>query len=213
VIPSHQENFGIVVAEAMACSLPVLVSIKVNIWREIVSYDAGFVADDTIEETTASLRRWSALTAEEIAAMRVRQRSASMRCSTSRSPPGRCWRMSSNWPDPHRGTNLCYRLQRQRWKARKTSAWQKKPQYNAADHISPETAADPYLRPAFAASDRAKRLVWTIVRALLYRPSPRPMHGWRAFLLKCFGASMGPGCHFYPARRSGRRGTWFAPTR
>jgi glycosyltransferase involved in cell wall biosynthesis len=72
VIPSHQENFGIVVAEAMACSLPVLMSNKVNIWREIVSCDAGFVADDTIEGTTASLRRWSALTAEEITAMRIR---------------------------------------------------------------------------------------------------------------------------------------------
>src|SRR6185437_1538003 len=33
VIPSHQENFGIVVAEAMSCNLPVVMSNKVNIWR------------------------------------------------------------------------------------------------------------------------------------------------------------------------------------
>jgi len=72
VIPSHQENFGIVVAEAMSCNLPVLMSNKVNIWREVVGYDAGFVADDTIEGTTASMQRWSALTATEIAAMRIR---------------------------------------------------------------------------------------------------------------------------------------------
>ena len=45
---------------------------KVNIWREVISYDAGFVADDTVEGTTASMQRWSALTAEEIAAMRMR---------------------------------------------------------------------------------------------------------------------------------------------
>ena len=70
--------------------------------------------------------------------------------------------------------------------------------YNATEHISAETAADPYLRPAFAASDRARRLVWNVCRALLYRPSPRPFHAWRAFLLRCFGAKMGPGCHFYP---------------
>ena len=74
VLPSHQENFGIVVAEAMACSLPVIVSDKVNIWREIVRCDAGFVGEDTIAGTKASLRRWSALTAEEIAAQCVRSR-------------------------------------------------------------------------------------------------------------------------------------------
>lgn len=73
--------------------------------------------------------------------------------------------------------------------------------YNAAEHISPETAADPYLRPAFPAGDRARRLLWNLCRALLYRPSPRPLHAWRAFLLRCFGATLGPGCHFYPASR------------
>ena len=77
----------------------------------------------------------------------------------------------------------------------------KEAQYNAADHISEETAVDPYLRPAFVASDRAKRLVWNLCWALLYRLSPRPFHGWRAFLLKCFGAKMGPGCHFYPGSK------------
>ena len=73
--------------------------------------------------------------------------------------------------------------------------------YNAADHISAETAVDPYLRPAFTASDRARRLVWNVCRALLYRTSPRAMHPWRGFLLRCFGATMGPGCHFYPASK------------
>jgi putative colanic acid biosynthesis acetyltransferase WcaF len=70
--------------------------------------------------------------------------------------------------------------------------------YNAAEQISAETAADPYLRPAFATSDRARRMVWNVCRAVLYRPSPRPLHAWRAFLLRCFGATLGPDCHFYP---------------
>jgi putative colanic acid biosynthesis acetyltransferase WcaF len=73
--------------------------------------------------------------------------------------------------------------------------------YNAAEHIPAHPAADPYLRPAFAASDRAKRLLWSICWAVLYRPSPRPLHAWRSFLLRCFGAKIGPNCHFYPASK------------
>jgi len=70
--------------------------------------------------------------------------------------------------------------------------------YNAAEHISAETAADPYLRPAFSLQIRLQRLAWNICWALLYRTSPRPMHAWRTFLLRRFGATMGPDCHFYP---------------
>jgi putative colanic acid biosynthesis acetyltransferase WcaF len=70
--------------------------------------------------------------------------------------------------------------------------------YNAAEHISAETAADPYLRPAFSFRDRLRRLNWNICWAVLYRTSPRPLHSWRSFLLRLFGAKMGPNCHFYP---------------
>jgi glycosyltransferase involved in cell wall biosynthesis len=74
VFPSHQENFGIVVAEALACGLPVIVSNKVNIWREVVKHQAGFVDIDTVEGTKSLLRRWAAQTPEEIAALRIRAR-------------------------------------------------------------------------------------------------------------------------------------------
>jgi putative colanic acid biosynthesis acetyltransferase WcaF len=70
--------------------------------------------------------------------------------------------------------------------------------YNAAEHISAETAADPYLRPAFSFRDRLRRLNWNICWSLLYRTSPRPLHSWRSFLLRLFGATMGANCHFYP---------------
>jgi putative colanic acid biosynthesis acetyltransferase WcaF len=70
--------------------------------------------------------------------------------------------------------------------------------YNAADHIAEDAAADPYLRPAFSLSNRLRRQIWNICWALLYRTSPRPLHSWRAFLLRAFGAEMGPNCHFYP---------------
>jgi len=73
--------------------------------------------------------------------------------------------------------------------------------YNAADHIAPETAEDPYLRPAFSLRNRMMRVFWNITWLLLYRPSPRPLHGWRSFLLQRFGAKMGPNCHFYPGSK------------
>lgn len=50
-------------AEALACGKPVLISNKVNIWREIESDAAGFVAEDTVAGTVQNLQRWLALDA------------------------------------------------------------------------------------------------------------------------------------------------------
>jgi glycosyltransferase involved in cell wall biosynthesis len=44
ILPSHQENFGVAVAEALGCGLPALISDKVNVWREIEADGAGMVA-------------------------------------------------------------------------------------------------------------------------------------------------------------------------
>ncbi len=65
VLPSHQENFGIVVAEAMACGTPVFLSDKVNIWREVVADGAGMVEPDTLEGTKRLLQRFAALSPDE----------------------------------------------------------------------------------------------------------------------------------------------------
>lgn len=73
--------------------------------------------------------------------------------------------------------------------------------YNAADHIAADTAADPYLRPAFSFQNRLRRLIWNMCWAIFYRMSPRPLHNWRSFLLRCFGAKMGANCHFYPGSK------------
>lgn len=61
ILPSHQENFGIVVAEAMACSTPVLVSDKVNIWREIQSANAGIAEPDDLDGTRRLITRFCSL--------------------------------------------------------------------------------------------------------------------------------------------------------
>ena len=43
VLPSYSENFGLAVIETMAAGLPVIISDKVNIWREVESAGAGKV--------------------------------------------------------------------------------------------------------------------------------------------------------------------------
>ena len=58
VLPSHQENFGISVVDALADSVPVLISNRVNIWREIEADRAGYVESDDLAGTTRLLQRW-----------------------------------------------------------------------------------------------------------------------------------------------------------
>ncbi len=58
VLPSHQENFGIAVVEALACKKPVLISNQINIWTEIITGGGGMSEDDTLEGTYALLNNW-----------------------------------------------------------------------------------------------------------------------------------------------------------
>ena len=76
ILPSHQENFGISVAESLSASVPVLISNKVNIWREIEQDGAGLVENDDMEGTYSLLKRWLALDARE----REQKRAKARRC-------------------------------------------------------------------------------------------------------------------------------------
>jgi putative colanic acid biosynthesis acetyltransferase WcaF len=73
--------------------------------------------------------------------------------------------------------------------------------YRASDHIGAEHGPDVYTRPAFSRRNRAKRLLWQLCWLLFYRFSPRTLHAWRASLLRLFGATLGPDCHFYSRSR------------
>lgn len=68
-------------------------------------------------------------------------------------------------------------------------------------HSMAPARADPYLRASTSRAGRAARAAWSIVWLLLFRPSPRPAHAWRAFLLRLFGARVGATCHIYPGVR------------
>ncbi len=75
ILPSHQENFGIAVAEALSTGTPVLISDEVNIWREIKEDKAGFIEDDTLEGCHRLLKRYLAAEGNEWDAMRSNARS------------------------------------------------------------------------------------------------------------------------------------------
>ena len=74
ILPSHQENFGMAVAEALACGTPVLISDKVNIWREIKSDGAGLVEADTTEGCIKMITSWIRIPTDVREAMRERAR-------------------------------------------------------------------------------------------------------------------------------------------
>ena len=72
-LPSHQENFGIVVAEALSVGTPVFLTNKVNLWREVDSYGAGVVAKDNQTGIDQLIRSWNDNQHSEMA-------SAALRC-------------------------------------------------------------------------------------------------------------------------------------
>ena len=47
--------------------------------------------------------------------------------------------------------------------------------------------------------NRALRVVWQCVNFVLFRPTPKVLHGWRSFLLRLFGARLGVGCAVHPS--------------
>jgi glycosyltransferase involved in cell wall biosynthesis len=63
VLPSRQENFGMCVMEALARSVPVLVSPHVNLAEEIVLANAGWIA--TVDKDALTTRLADALADEE----------------------------------------------------------------------------------------------------------------------------------------------------
>ncbi|MEY2490045.1 MAG: hypothetical protein QOC70_1987 [Verrucomicrobiota bacterium] len=74
ILPSHQENFGIAVVEALACGTPVLISNKVNIWREIAADEAGYVENDDLAGTARLVDRWRGTPPAVRAAMKANAR-------------------------------------------------------------------------------------------------------------------------------------------
>ena len=64
-LPSHQENFGITIAEALSCKIPVITTFNVNIWKEIKMYKAGFISQNNAEDLEKKLKKAVKLNTKE----------------------------------------------------------------------------------------------------------------------------------------------------
>ena len=57
------------------------------------------------------------------------------------------------------------------------------------------------MKLTYSAQNKFGRVLWWTVYTSLFRYSPRPLHRWRSFLLRCFGARLGTGCHIYASAK------------
>jgi len=57
---------------------------------------------------------------------------------------------------------------------------------------------DTHTGASFSISNKLARIVWSVVYLFLFKYSPKPLHAWRSFILRCFGAKVGKGVHVYP---------------
>jgi putative colanic acid biosynthesis acetyltransferase WcaF len=55
--------------------------------------------------------------------------------------------------------------------------------------------------PSFSRANRLYRLIWGIVWLALAAWTPPPLHRWRCFVLRLFGARIGAGVHVYSSAR------------
>jgi glycosyltransferase involved in cell wall biosynthesis len=73
VLPSHTENFGLAVAEALACGVPVITT-RATPWKELPVHGCGWWVDVGAHPLAEALREATAMTDEKRRAMGERGR-------------------------------------------------------------------------------------------------------------------------------------------
>lgn len=68
ILPTHSENFGIVIAEALACGTPVITT-KGTPWQELESYHCGWWTEIGTHPTISALKEFLSLSEEDIEQM------------------------------------------------------------------------------------------------------------------------------------------------
>lgn len=74
VLPSHSENFGLVIAEALASAVPVITTVQTP-WRELLSHRCGWWIEDNAVALAMALREATNLSVSERSEMGLRGRS------------------------------------------------------------------------------------------------------------------------------------------
>jgi len=68
ILPSYSENFGMVVAEALASEIPVITTTGTP-WKDLVGYNCGWWVEPSVPQLVNSLREAFALDGEELEEM------------------------------------------------------------------------------------------------------------------------------------------------
>lgn len=89
VLTSYQENFGVVVAEALACRTPVIISDQVNICTEVQQADAGIVCRPETTSVAEALGGFAAMSERERSDMTLRGRALFARAFSMRETAAR----------------------------------------------------------------------------------------------------------------------------
>ncbi|MBC7771584.1 MAG: putative colanic acid biosynthesis acetyltransferase [Pyrinomonadaceae bacterium] len=63
------------------------------------------------------------------------------------------------------------------------------------------SVSDPIGYSPHSAGNRVARVLWAVAYTVLFRCSPRPLHFWRNWLLRLFGARLHPTSRVYPSAR------------
>jgi hypothetical protein len=75
-VPVGAENAGLIVAEALAAGIPLLIARGPNLWREVVNSGAGLAGDETIPGLADLFNRWFSLSVDERSTLHTNARQA-----------------------------------------------------------------------------------------------------------------------------------------
>lgn len=68
------------------------------------------------------------------------------------------------------------------------------PQYRV--RVGPDECPSPH-----SLGNKLARAAWGVAWLILFRPTPSPLHAWRTWLLRAFGARIGRGVKVFPSTR------------